>query len=84
MAAAGSTWAAALGEDEADKVLQLYSDDAVLWGTLSPTLRADRSASRLRLLNIRVFRQSGPIANMGERYVRSVESRSILAEPHGL
>ena len=36
VAAAASTWAAALGEDEPDKVLQLYSDDAVLWGTLSP------------------------------------------------
>jgi hypothetical protein len=34
VASAASTWAAALGEDEPDKVLQLYSDDAVLWGTL--------------------------------------------------
>jgi uncharacterized protein (TIGR02246 family) len=46
VAAAGWTWAAALGEDQPDKVLQLYSDDAVLWGTLSPTVRADRSALR--------------------------------------
>lgn len=46
VAAAGATWAAALGEDQPDKVLQLYSDDAVLWGTLSPTVRADRSALR--------------------------------------
>jgi hypothetical protein len=44
VAAAASTWAAALGEHAPDKVLQLHSDDAVLWGTLSPTLRADRSA----------------------------------------
>ena len=33
VAAAASTWAAAPGEDQPDKVLQLYSDDAVLWGT---------------------------------------------------
>jgi hypothetical protein len=46
VAAAASTWAAALGEDEPDKVLQLYSDDAVRWGTLSPTVRSDRSALR--------------------------------------
>ena len=46
VAAAASSWAAALGEDEPDKVLPLYSDDAVLWGTLSPTVRADRSALR--------------------------------------
>ena len=44
--AAASTWARALGEDDPDKVLPLYSDDAVLWGTLSPTLRSDRAALR--------------------------------------
>ena len=44
VAAAAASWATALGEDEPDKVLPLYSDDAVLWGTLSPTVRADRSA----------------------------------------
>jgi hypothetical protein len=27
-------------------VLPLYSDDAVFWGTLSPTVRADRAALR--------------------------------------
>jgi uncharacterized protein (TIGR02246 family) len=46
VAMAASTWARALGEDEPDKVLPLYSDDAVLWGTLSPTVRADRAALR--------------------------------------
>jgi hypothetical protein len=46
VAAAASTWAVALGEDDPDKVLPLYSDDAVFWGTLSPTVRADRAALR--------------------------------------
>jgi uncharacterized protein (TIGR02246 family) len=46
VAAATSTWAAALGQDDPDKVLPLYADDAVFWGTLSPTLRADRTALR--------------------------------------
>src|SRR3981189_3698213 len=46
VAAAASTWAVALGEDDPDKVLPLYSDDAVFWGTLSPTLRSDRAALR--------------------------------------
>ena len=27
-------------------MLPLYTDDAVLWGTLSPTVRADRAALR--------------------------------------
>ncbi|MGA7308349.1 MAG: hypothetical protein WBX05_05300, partial [Pseudolabrys sp.] len=46
LAAAASTWARALGEDDPDQVLPLYADDAVLWGTLSPTVRSDRSALR--------------------------------------
>ena len=46
VAAATLKWAQALGEDDPDKVLSFYSDDAVLWGTLSPTVRADRSALR--------------------------------------
>lgn len=46
VSAPASTWAQALGQDEPDKVLPLYSDDAVLWGTLSPTVRADRASLR--------------------------------------
>ena len=46
VAAATLTWARMLGEDDPDKVLPFYSDDAVLWGTLSPTVRADRTALR--------------------------------------
>ena len=46
VAAATLKWAQALGEDDPDKVLPFYSDDAVLWGTLSPTVRADRAALR--------------------------------------
>jgi uncharacterized protein (TIGR02246 family) len=46
VAASTLAWAQALGEDDPDKVLPLYSDDAVLWGTLSPTVRADRAALR--------------------------------------
>jgi uncharacterized protein (TIGR02246 family) len=46
VAAATATWARALGEDDPDKVLPLYSEDAVLWGTLSPKVRADRAAMR--------------------------------------
>ena len=46
VAAAVSAWARALGEDDPDKVLPLYTHDAVLWGTLSPTVRADRAALR--------------------------------------
>ena len=44
VAASTLAWAQALGENNPDKVLPLYADDAVFWGTLSPTLRADRAA----------------------------------------
>jgi uncharacterized protein (TIGR02246 family) len=44
VAAAAAAWATALGTDDPDKVLPFYSDDAVLWGTLSPTVRASRAA----------------------------------------
>jgi hypothetical protein len=46
VAATTSAWGQALGDDDPDKVLPFYSDDAVLWGTLSPTVRADRAALR--------------------------------------
>src|SRR6516225_5604756 len=45
VAAATLAWGQALGEDDPEKVLPFYADDAVLWGTLSPTesLRAGRA-----------------------------------------
>ena len=43
---AASSWARALGEDEPDKVLPLYANDAVLWGTLSPIVRAEPASLR--------------------------------------
>src|SRR5229473_1218155 len=46
VAAATVKWGQVLGEDDPDKVLPLYADDAVLWGTLSPKVRADRTALR--------------------------------------
>src|SRR5262245_28766186 len=46
VAEATLAWGQALGEDDPEKVLALYSDDAVLWGTLSPTMRSNRAALR--------------------------------------
>jgi hypothetical protein len=44
VAAATAKWGETLGQDDPDKVLALYATDAVLWGTLSPTIRSDRAA----------------------------------------
>jgi uncharacterized protein (TIGR02246 family) len=46
VATATLAWGQALGEDDPEKVLPFYSTDAVLWGTLSPTLRSDPAALR--------------------------------------
>ena len=46
VAAATLAWGQAPGGDDPEKVLTLYSDDAVLWGTLSPTVRSDRAGLR--------------------------------------
>src|SRR6516162_1924555 len=36
--AAAMAWAQALGENDPEKVLPFYAEDAVLWGTLSPNV----------------------------------------------
>jgi hypothetical protein len=52
-------WGRALGEDDPDKVLPHYALDAVLLGTLSPTVRADRAALREYFVRLsRLFRAS--------------------------
>jgi uncharacterized protein (TIGR02246 family) len=46
VAAATAKWGETLGQNDPDKVVALYAPDAVLWGTLSPTVRSDRAALR--------------------------------------
>src|SRR5258708_35647997 len=46
VAAATARWGQAIGANDPDKVLPFYAEDAVLWGTLSPKVRADRAALR--------------------------------------
>lgn len=44
VAAATTAWTQAIADP--DKVSSLYSDDAVLWGTLSPRIRSGRTSVR--------------------------------------
>src|SRR5260370_17945682 len=44
VAAAGQKWATVFAENNPDTMLPLYGKDAVLWGTLSPTIRSDAAA----------------------------------------
>ena len=46
IAAAIERWASAFAADSPDEILALYSKDAVLWGTFSPTLRDNPDAIR--------------------------------------
>src|SRR5262245_30787552 len=41
VAAATAQWATVFAENNPDTILALYDKDAVLWGTLSPTVRSD-------------------------------------------
>jgi hypothetical protein len=41
VAAAGQKWATVFADNNPDTMLPLYAKDAVLWGTLSPTVRSD-------------------------------------------
>jgi uncharacterized protein (TIGR02246 family) len=69
VAAATLSWGQALGEDEPEKVLPFYSDDAVLWGTLSPTVRSDRAA--LRDYFVAAFKVlPGLKVNFGDQLIR--------------
>src|SRR5207244_7582993 len=44
VAAAVDRWTTVLAENNPDTIVALYSKDAVLWGTLSPTVRSDPAA----------------------------------------
>lgn len=69
ISATTAKWGATLGEDNPDAILALYAGDAVLWGTLSPTVRADRAA--LRDYFVRAFAALPSLkVNFGEQFIR--------------
>jgi uncharacterized protein (TIGR02246 family) len=69
VAAAAAGWANALAEDNPDAILPFYAKDAVLWGTLSPTVRSDQTA--LRDYFVRAFAAlPGLKVTFGEQLVR--------------
>ena len=76
VSAATAKWAATLGEDNPDTILPLYASDAVLWGTLSPTVRSDRAA--LRDYFVRAFvALPGLQVAFGEQLVRVYGSTAV-------
>ena len=76
VAAATAKWAQALGQDDPDKVLPLYADDAVLWGTLSPVVRSDRAA--MRDYFVTAFKVlSGLKVTFGDQLIRVYDNAAV-------
>ena len=61
VATATQKWATVFADNNPDTITPLYSRDAVLWGTLSPTVRSDPSTVKVGRL---------PGAAEGHRQVR--------------
>jgi uncharacterized protein (TIGR02246 family) len=76
VAAAASEWAQALGQDEPDKVLPLYASDAVLWGTLSPTVRAEPAGLRDYFVNAFKVLPGLKVA-FGDQFIRVYGSTAV-------
>jgi uncharacterized protein (TIGR02246 family) len=76
VAAATMQWAQALAQNDPDKVVLLYATDGVLWGTLSPTVRADRAA--LRDYFVTAFKVlPGLKVTFGEQLIRVYGSTAV-------
>jgi uncharacterized protein (TIGR02246 family) len=76
VAAASIKWARTLEQNDPDKVILLYATDAVLWGTLSPILRADRAA--LRDYFVTAFKMlPGLKVTFGEQLIRVYGSTAV-------
>src|SRR5262245_2334409 len=69
VAAAADRWATILAENNPDTILALYSNDAVLWGTLSSTVRSDPAG--LKAYFVGAFQALPKLTvKFGEQFVR--------------
>lgn len=69
VAAAAARWAEVFVDDNPDVILALYAPDAVLWGTLSPTIRQGPVA--LREYFVAAFKAlPGHKVTFGEQLIR--------------
>ena len=76
VAAAGQKWATVCAENNPDAMLPLYAKDAVLWDTLSPTVRSDPAA--LKAYFVGAF-QALPRATVkfGDQLIRIYENTAV-------
>jgi uncharacterized protein (TIGR02246 family) len=76
IAAATARWAEVFVDDNPDVILALYAPDAVLWGTLSPTVRQGPAA--LREYFVAAFKAlPGHKVSFGEQLIRLYGNTAI-------
>jgi hypothetical protein len=62
-------WTTVLAENNPDTIVTLYSKDAVLWGTLSPTVRSDPAG--LKAYFVAAFQALPKLTvKLGEQFIR--------------
>jgi uncharacterized protein (TIGR02246 family) len=74
--AATTKWVEAFSENSVEKIVALYAKDGVLWGTASPTVRADPAAIRA------YFEGSfkavpGVKASLGDQLIRIYDNTAV-------
>lgn len=69
VAAATAKWAEVFTDDNPDPILALYDDEAVLWGTLSPTRRDTPEAIRDYFVKAFAALRGHKVA-FGDQYIR--------------
>lgn len=74
--AATAAWAEAFNARNAQRIAALYADDAVFWGTISPTIRTTPEAVLEYFTNSTTKRPNLRIA-VGEQHVRVYDDTAI-------
>lgn len=76
VASATLKWGEVLGQNDPDQIVLLYAPDAVLWGTLSPTLRSDRAG--LRAYFVTAFETLPRLrVSFGQQLIRIYENTAV-------
>src|SRR5262249_1569945 len=76
VAGAVDRWTTVLAENNSDTIVALYSKDAVLWGTLSSTVRSDPAG--LKSYFVGAFQAlPKPPVTFGEQFTRGYGSTAV-------
>jgi uncharacterized protein (TIGR02246 family) len=75
IAAAAAKWAAALAQHDAEKIVALYAADAVLWPTMSPTIRSGQAA--IREYFVAAFKTPELKVSFGQQSIRTYGSTAV-------